>query len=205
MRVMKRAGCWCLNMGLESANQSTLDALQKGTTVSQNQEISRLAMDMGFTVMATYMLGVPGETRKDAEKTIEFSRKVGAHITFYFLPVPFPKTRLFNLCAQSGGLRETGVSWDHFTTTDFNNMVYVNPNFTKDELLTLLNQAFKSYYRNPKIIWANLIRLTTPDQFKAYLSIRTALKDLITPDLGTSIRAQPHTRYIKCNISDLML
>ncbi len=205
MRLMKRAGCWCLNMGLESANQSSLDLIQKGTTVGQNKEIAMLAMKIGFKVMATYIIALPGETRREVKNTVDFARQLKTHIAFFFLPVPYPKTRLFNLCMDDGGLRKD-LSWDDFTTTAFEDMVYINPNFSKEELLSSHQAAFKSYYRDFNIILRNLKALKTLDQVKQYISILRVLRKFLIPGMGKRYQKNPVSRrLITCNLNDLRL
>jgi hypothetical protein len=120
--------------------------------------------------------------------------------------VPYPKTKLFNLCVQHGGLKEKDISWDDFTTTDYENMIYVNPNFTREELLKVHRLAYKKYYRNPKIVWANALKLSTFDQVKAYMDIFSVLKDFtLKRGRRKDGMERVQRRSIGCDIGDLML
>lgn len=104
LRKMRQAGCWAITFGLESGNQKSLDLIKKGTTVEQNRQAVALALEEGFYVGAMYILGLPGEDENDVRNTIGFARELGAHYALFFLPIPFPKTEIWESCLLDGGV-----------------------------------------------------------------------------------------------------
>jgi radical SAM superfamily enzyme YgiQ (UPF0313 family) len=58
-RLMRKAGFRLVLFGLESANQATLDRLEKGLTVAQIEEGARAAARAGLNVHVTVMFGYP--------------------------------------------------------------------------------------------------------------------------------------------------
>jgi radical SAM superfamily enzyme YgiQ (UPF0313 family) len=86
---LKRAGCTDLCFGIESGNQEILDLVKKKT----NLEVSRKAIEMcrkaGIRPLASFILGLPGETRDTMKKTMEFAASLGAHYGYHIL-APFP-------------------------------------------------------------------------------------------------------------------
>lgn len=72
LKLLKSANCVEISFGLESANQETLDRINKGMTVEQQREGIRLAKQEGFQTRVSLMLGLPGETEKEIKNTLEF-------------------------------------------------------------------------------------------------------------------------------------
>jgi anaerobic magnesium-protoporphyrin IX monomethyl ester cyclase len=69
---LRRAGVFLLSMGLESGVQSSLDFLNKGTTVERNTRAVVLAHQAGLFVHANFILGCAEETEQDLLATRRF-------------------------------------------------------------------------------------------------------------------------------------
>jgi radical SAM superfamily enzyme YgiQ (UPF0313 family) len=98
LRLIREAGCDTLTFGAESGNQKTLDFLQKGITVRQVEEAARRLREHDIIVRYNFMVGVPGETPSDFQKTLKFILKLkrihpALGIVFYYY-IPIPETRL---------------------------------------------------------------------------------------------------------------
>ncbi len=161
LKLMKKAGCYQLTLGLESGNQETLDLLQKGTTVEQNREAVKVIKKVGINVGASFILGLPNEDIDDVLNTIKFAKEVKALFTQFYLPIPYPGTKLQEQC----GVED--ADWHNYDSRDFTNAVYVNKNFIKEEYKRLPGFAFDQYFFNVM----SLVRL--------FLSVRSyyELKD----------------------------
>ena len=70
VRALARAGCDNTWMGAESGSQKILDAMDKGTTIEQIAEASRLLREYGIRPGFFIQFGYPGETREDIDATI---------------------------------------------------------------------------------------------------------------------------------------
>jgi anaerobic magnesium-protoporphyrin IX monomethyl ester cyclase len=69
---LARAGLRRLYFGLESADQSTLDSMQKGIRVENAPTVLRNCRDAGIRFHVFSMIGFPGESRASARRTIAF-------------------------------------------------------------------------------------------------------------------------------------
>jgi len=67
---MARAGFRKLYYGVESGSQKVLDAMGKGTRVEDIRRVSRLTREAGMEQHWFMMLGHPGESQADVEKTL---------------------------------------------------------------------------------------------------------------------------------------
>jgi len=75
-KMMKQAGFRMVLFGLESANQETLDKINKGGQVGKTEEILKKASKSGLEPHISIMLGYPWETERDASNTIRFARRL---------------------------------------------------------------------------------------------------------------------------------
>lgn len=158
MRAMKDAGCWEIVFGIESANQKSLDLIRKGTTVAQNAEAVAGALALGLYVYTCYILCLPGETEEDAMNTVRFARAQGNQMALFYLPVPFPKTELWELCRADGGLR-ADARWADYNAWDYARPVYVNPRIGRERMREVYRRAYLDFYSNPVVLARNLKEL----------------------------------------------
>ena len=70
--ALAEAGCSMLQLGLESGSQPLLDRMGKGTRVEEASAILSNLSRAGISAYVYVMLGFPGETRGDAERTKAF-------------------------------------------------------------------------------------------------------------------------------------
>lgn len=70
-KMMKAAGFRFILMGVESANQITLDKIKKSQNANDMTRIIKAASDAGLEPHGTFMCGYPWEGKEDEKKTIE--------------------------------------------------------------------------------------------------------------------------------------
>ena len=122
-KMMKRAGFRLMKMGLESANQDTLDRLKKGTVVADIEKGCRIAKQAGLEVHLTMMVGYPWETRKDMERTVSLARKLMdnglASMLQSTVIMPYPGTPLYDEAVRE--------EWFLINPNDYENMDMSQP------------------------------------------------------------------------------
>ncbi len=97
--LMRKSGFRLLKFGLESANQETLDKLNKGIKIDDILEGCEMAKKAGLTVHLTMIVGYPWETKDDALKTFELAKELmqrgKADLLQATVLVPYPGTPLW--------------------------------------------------------------------------------------------------------------
>ncbi|RMG87447.1 MAG: radical SAM protein, partial [Candidatus Dadabacteria bacterium] len=90
LRLMRRAGCRMVRIGVESGSQRTLDRAAKGITLDDVRRTFRACRDAGLRTHAHFILGLPGETDSDIRKTVRFALELRpTYATFgWFYPFP---------------------------------------------------------------------------------------------------------------------
>ncbi len=76
LQKMKDAGCITLFLGVESADQQSLNALNKNITINKIKKTFEITRKLGVRTIASVVLGMPGDTRKSIENTIKFVKKL---------------------------------------------------------------------------------------------------------------------------------
>ena len=97
--LIKKAGFRLLKFGLESANQSTLDRLDKGIKVGDITQGCKMAQKAGLTVHLTMIVGYPWETKEDALRTFKLAKTLmqngKADVLQATVLIPYPGTPLW--------------------------------------------------------------------------------------------------------------
>jgi len=107
-KLMKEAGFYMLKFGLESANQETLDILDKGIKVEDIINGCEIAKNAGLSVHLTMIVGYPWETKEDAMKTFELAKRLmqsgKADILQATILIPYPGTKLWKEAIENDWL-----------------------------------------------------------------------------------------------------
>ncbi len=82
-------------VGAESGSQKILDAMDKGTTVEEIREATRLLQAKGVEVCFFLQFGYLDETRDDIEKTIALVEELLPHDIGVSVSYPLPGTKFF--------------------------------------------------------------------------------------------------------------
>ncbi|MEO0078631.1 MAG: radical SAM protein [candidate division WOR-3 bacterium] len=69
---MRRAGCYYVDFGIESASQRVLDTMCKGFRLERAEELLNWCEDLGLKTKVFFSIGHIGETMADVEQTFRF-------------------------------------------------------------------------------------------------------------------------------------
>lgn len=151
LRKMKKAGCFLIYYGVESGSQHILNLMRKGTRIRQAIEAIRWTKEVGIETLASYIIGFPGETKEDIEKTITFARKLNTDYAQFSLATPYPGTELYNSAKEKELL--LNEDWSQYTA---GKPIILNSECSKRDLIRLLTKAYKSFYLSPRILLHHL-------------------------------------------------
>ena len=103
------AGCSMLQLGLESGSQPLLDRMGKGTRVAEASAILSNLSRAGIVSYVYVMLGAPGETEADAERTRMFLAEHAGEIGFLNLSIlNLPREASWPGTGGGSRMRESG-------------------------------------------------------------------------------------------------
>lgn len=95
IKDLARAGCDNIWMGAESGSQKILDAMDKGTTVEQIAESTKLIRKYGMKPSFFIQFGYLGETKEDILKTINMINELLPYEIGISVSYPLPGTLFF--------------------------------------------------------------------------------------------------------------
>ncbi len=86
--LLKKSGCEQLFFGIESGSQSVLDRIQKGISVCEIKNTLKLCRQHKIKSFGYFIVGVPGESKKDHEATLKLIKDgpIDGVEVFYLLP-----------------------------------------------------------------------------------------------------------------------
>jgi anaerobic magnesium-protoporphyrin IX monomethyl ester cyclase len=115
LRKMKAAGCKRVGLGIESADESVLRGMGKGSTIERAHAACRAAERVGIPLETFFILGHPGETAASARNTIDFAVRMNPEIPIIGIMVPYPGTRVAEMAARGeGGYRLIARDWNDY-------------------------------------------------------------------------------------------
>jgi radical SAM superfamily enzyme YgiQ (UPF0313 family) len=91
--ALRQARCHTVWMGAESGSQKILDAMDKGTTVGDIYDATRLLQVAGIKVGFFLQFGYPGETHADVELTLRMVRETLPDDVGISVSYPLPGTK----------------------------------------------------------------------------------------------------------------
>ncbi|MCM8778435.1 MAG: B12-binding domain-containing radical SAM protein [Candidatus Omnitrophica bacterium] len=167
-KLMKKANFRLLLFGLESANQNTLERINKNLTVDKIIEDCKLARKAGLFPHITIMFGYPWEDYEDALRTLRLGgwllKKGYAYTVQATLVIPYPGTPLFKECRENNWLKT--LDWEHF---DMKEPVMKTP--IPDKVLMRLVQEIYRVSFHPQFLYN---RLKTIRDFQDLLYFKRA-------------------------------
>ena len=114
VKLMKRAGCEFVNMGIESGSQTILNNMDKHLKRDRVIEAIKRLNDHGIYGEGGFILGYPGETSSTFTETVDLinSSKLPFYQPNLFY---YSKDMLVNEDKDKFGLSGLGLSWRHNT------------------------------------------------------------------------------------------
>ena len=155
LRLMKRAGCTVINLGIETGSERLMKMVKKDETLQDHIKAVKLLKQAKINISGSFILGLPTETREETIKTIRFARKLDLDVAQFSLAVPFPGTELLNMAKKEG----KEIDWNLCSASGGyveNELSYVPEGRTKEELWNFQRKATFGHWLNIKRVWKTI-------------------------------------------------
>lgn len=158
--LMKRSGCYSLSVGIEAADQQTLDSIGKNLDIKQIEKTVRKISSKGISVRAFFIFGFPGQTLAQMEKTIRFAKNLPLEMALFSLFHPFPGTPIYNKLEQEGKVGQIRQS-----AKTLAEVAYVPKGMTTGQLKRVQRKAFLAFFFRPKTLFGLVKNIKSPEHF----------------------------------------
>lgn len=172
IKKLKKAGCYSITYAIETASSRLQKLIHKNLDLDKvNQAISWTAKEKIIT-RGFFMLGFPGETKEEMEKTINFSLNSQLLFARFFTVVIYPRTKFMEIAKKI-------YPNFNFSIKDFDEFHYwakipFYTKFTGVDLYKIQKRAMRRFYFRIKIILS--ILKYYPKNFSLITVIRTFFK-----------------------------
>jgi radical SAM superfamily enzyme YgiQ (UPF0313 family) len=91
---MQKAGAYSICVAVETADKDIQKQIRKNLDLEKVKKNIAIAADLGLFTWGFFMLGFPGETKQQMEKTVQYALKSKLHGALFQGLVPFPGTAI---------------------------------------------------------------------------------------------------------------
>ena len=139
LHKMKQSGCYSLFFAIESADPYVLkNIMRKPVKVERIAPLVKTARGLGIEVHGLFVIGLPGETREQIQRTVDFADNTDFDYVTFSIATPYPGTRLLDVCRKQGWLIEPY----EYSTLKFGRGNIRTDQFDPDYLETVRREAW---------------------------------------------------------------
>jgi len=148
VKLLKRANCVTLFIGVESINPKALEDYNKHQTVKEIKESIKILTNTGMKVHSMFILGADSDDAETIEETIRFSKESKSNTTQFSILFPIPGTRLYDDMRRENRIFIN--DWDYY---DGSHSVILPKHITPLELQKKLIHGYKYFYNSTVLRW----------------------------------------------------
>lgn len=141
LEAMAGCGCRALKFGVETGDPEVMRRIPKFMDLDDVTRTVNDCRELGIQCHANFLLGLPGEDRESALKTIEYAIGLHTHTLQFAIATPYPGTRFYDDAVENGWL--TKESWLQFDPAG--EAVVSYPGYTADDILEMHDLAWRRW------------------------------------------------------------
>jgi hopanoid biosynthesis associated radical SAM protein HpnJ len=149
LKAMAEAGARLLIVGFESGDPQILKNIKKGATVEMGRQFAKNCKKLGLLVHADFIIGLPGETKKTIQRTIDFAQEIDAETIQVSIAHAYPGTELHQNLVKNGFL--AGSPMSDVMGHQLPHIEY--PGLGREDMMAAVNRFYDSYYFRPRVVW----------------------------------------------------
>jgi len=159
-KALRGIGVVNVGFGVESGNQQILDNIKKGIKKERVVKAFKEAKDAGFQTWGFFMFGLPGETKKTMQDTIDFAKELDPDFAKFLILKPFPGSEVYNDLKSQNLIFD--YNFDHYGP--YTEPVHRLPDVDSKTIYYYQQKANREFYLRLSKIWSHIKRIKTKDQ-----------------------------------------
>jgi radical SAM superfamily enzyme YgiQ (UPF0313 family) len=169
---MREANCQQVFFGVESGCQQMLNAMNKRTSIEQNEKAIKWAKELGLFVAVPVIIGYPGETWDTLRQTLDFLQRMKPDDAYICMATPYPGTELRALVEKMGW--KMSSNWSLYDTVT---PVFENPRLPSEKIKEMRKTFYNNFY-SPSYIFRQSLK-GLKGNFYSRIMARTALNHIL--------------------------
>ncbi len=101
-RKMKKAGCYNVGVGIESANDAILKMMDKQNSIVKIEEGISIFKKAGIEVLGQFVIGSPGETLEKVKESLAYAKNSELDFVMFYSILPFKGTPQWDYVKSKG-------------------------------------------------------------------------------------------------------
>ena len=142
---------------LEIMKDGGLRGVMVGIESSQIRTFMKACRKLDIVVHATFMVGLPGETRDTIRQTIQFAKEIDPDTLQVSVAAPYPGTEFYRQAVENGWL----IDSDLFSSAGVQQVSLKYSHLTGREIFDAVEALYRQFYFRPKPIIRILLTMLT--------------------------------------------
>lgn len=151
--LMRRAGCYGIEFGVEHHKESTRLRVDKRVSEERIRSVFANCRSLGIETTAFIMLAFEDDTEQDVRDTIRFTRALNADYVSFNVVNALPGTEYAERARREGFLHEASADFS-FAISNIKHR-----HLTPEQISRLYKEAVRSTYLRPSVILRRLFKL----------------------------------------------
>lgn len=143
LEAMSHAGCRALKFGVESGDPDVLKMVPKTMELDDVIRTVDDCRELGIQTHANFLVGLPGETREKAIRSIEYAVSLNTHTLQFAIATPYPGTAFYDKAVANNWL--TKESWKDFDPAG--GAVVAYPDYSAEDIEEMYRYAWSRWQR----------------------------------------------------------
>ena len=144
IEALKDSGCAFAAIGVESGNEQILEKIGKREAKDQFRNTVSAMKRANLPTIASYIIGLPGDTHETIKETMEFALELDADQSKFMILAPYPGTRVYEIAVQKGLVDP--ASFEQMEDLNYYDSVAINlSEVSDDDLIRYQDQAYEQY------------------------------------------------------------
>ena len=154
LKLMRRAGCYMVDYGVESGSQDMLESMKKNAELERTMECIRMARRAGMDIKCGFIIGSPGETPQSMKATLDIAMKIRPDTAMFNISTPFPGTEIYKQAEAEHTL--TSRDWDLY---DYSHVLVDQPGVSVQQIEEFYKTVYRKFYLRPSYIAERLFKM----------------------------------------------
>lgn len=147
---LKKAGINWLAFGIEAANETVRNDVQKGFDQQDIYTALSAVNDAGINVIGNYIFGLPEDDLSSMQETLDMAVDLNCEFANFYCTMAYPGSALYDQAVAENW--ELPKDWSGYSQHSVNTQPLATKHLSSAQVLSYRDEAFKTYFNNPKYL-----------------------------------------------------